>query len=146
VKASEESFERYIVNMVAACEMRGVEFHYATDVAARPALLEPFDRIVIATGAEYLHHGFGCLATWLLDRGLARAPGMARLFSSPKLRDWFYYQARVATGGRLRALARPGQRVSVIGDAVKAGKSKDAIASAFQAALLSPPEPGPIHS
>ena len=75
---------------------------------------------------------------------------MVRLFSSPKLRDWFYYEARVGTGSRFRTLARPGQRVSVIGDAVKAGKSKDAIASAFEAALL-PQQVGileldPIHS
>ena len=33
--------------------------------------------------------------------------------------------------------ARPGQSVTVIGDAVSAGKSKQAIASAFEAALLS---------
>jgi dimethylglycine catabolism A len=150
VEANEESFERYIVHLVTACEMHGVQFRYATDVAARPALLEPFDRIVIATGAEYRHHRLGRLATWMLDRGLARAPGTVRLFSSPKLRNWFYYEARVATGSRFRALARPGQHVSVIGDAVKAGKSKDAIASAFEAALLPQRvdllELSPIHS
>jgi hypothetical protein len=33
-------------------------------------------------------------------------------------------------------LARPGQIVIAIGDAVKAGKSKEAIASAFEMALL----------
>ena len=37
---------------------------------------------------------------------------------------------------RFEALARPGQAVTVIGDAVRAGKSKQAIASAFEAALL----------
>jgi len=73
-----------------------------------------------------------------------------RLFSMPKLRNWFYYDARIATGGRVRKLVRPGQKISVIGDAVRAGKSKDAIASAFAAALL-PQEvelrkSGPIRS
>ena len=34
------------------------------------------------------------------------------------------------------ALARPGQTVLAIGDAVRAGKSRPAIASAFEAALL----------
>jgi hypothetical protein len=116
--------------------MHGVKFRYATDVAARPALLEPFDRIIIATGAEYRHRLLGHLANWMLDRGLARAPGMVRLFSSTKLRNWFYYEARVGTGSRFKALARPDQRVSVIGDAIRAGKSKDAISSAFEAALL----------
>ena len=136
VEANEASFELYIVHLVAACQTRGVKFRYATDIAARPALLEPFDRIVIATGAEYRHPRFGRLATWILDHGLARAPGMARLFSSPQLRNWFYYEARVGTGSRFRALVRPGQKLSVIGDAVRAGKSKDAITSAFEAALL----------
>jgi orotate phosphoribosyltransferase len=56
--------------------------------------------------------------------------------SAPKLRDWFYYRARRATGEKFKALARPGQKVVVIGDAVQAGKSKPAITSAFEAALL----------
>ena len=63
VEANEESFERYIVHLVTACEMHGVKFRYATDVTAHPALLEPFDRIVIATGADYRHRLFGRLAT-----------------------------------------------------------------------------------
>jgi dimethylglycine catabolism A len=56
--------------------------------------------------------------------------------SSPKLRDWFYYRGRKATGQKFRKLARPNQTVVVIGDAVIAGKSKPAITSAFDAALL----------
>ena len=44
--------------------------------------------------------------------------------------------ARRATGDAVRGIARPGQEVVVIGDAAKAGKSKPAIASAFEAALL----------
>jgi 2,4-dienoyl-CoA reductase-like NADH-dependent reductase (Old Yellow Enzyme family) len=136
VEANYDSFERYIAHMIAACEMHGVKFRYATDVAAHPALLEPFDRIVIATGAEYRHPLLGLAANWILDHGLARAPGMERLFASPKLRNWLYYEARVATGNRFRKLVRPGQKVSVIGDAVRAGKSKAAITSAFEAALL----------
>jgi hypothetical protein len=56
--------------------------------------------------------------------------------SQPKLRDWFYYRARQGTGETFVRLARPGQKVVAIGDAVEAGKSKPAIASAFEAALL----------
>ena len=56
--------------------------------------------------------------------------------TSPKVRDWFYYRARKATGEAFAALAKPGQKVVVIGDAAKAGKSKEAIGSAFEAALL----------
>ncbi len=135
VEASEKSFERYIADLAAACELKGVLIRLATDVNGLPGLLAPFDRIVVATGAEY-RFGFADVANWMLDHGLARAPGLARLFSWPVLREWFYYRARRATGERFRHLAAPGQAVMVIGDAVRAGKSKQAIASAFEAALL----------
>jgi 2,4-dienoyl-CoA reductase-like NADH-dependent reductase (Old Yellow Enzyme family) len=135
VEANEKSFERYIADLVGACVMKGVMFRLATDVNALPGLLAPFDRIVVATGADY-RFGFGAIAEALLDRGLARAPGLARLFSWPALREWFYYRARRATGESFRHLAGAGQKVVVIGDAVRAGKSKPAIASAFEAALL----------
>ncbi len=137
VEASEQSFARYIADMVAACEFNGVVFRTSTDVTAQPDLLTPFDRIVIATGAEY-RFGLRAAAEWMLDNNLARAPGLAQLFSWPKLRDWFYYRARRATARQFAPLARPGQSVTVIGDAVRAGKSKQAIASAFDAALLCP--------
>jgi 2,4-dienoyl-CoA reductase-like NADH-dependent reductase (Old Yellow Enzyme family) len=135
VEANEQSFARYIADMVAACEFNGVVFRYASDATAVPELLAPFDRIVIASGAAY-RFGLGPLAVWALDSGAARWPGMARAFSSARLRDWFYYRARRATADRFRHLARPGQAVTVIGDAARAGKSKQAIASAFEAALL----------
>jgi 2,4-dienoyl-CoA reductase-like NADH-dependent reductase (Old Yellow Enzyme family) len=136
VEANEDSFERYIAQVTTFCEKRGVRFRYATDVTAHPTRLESFDRIVIATGAEYRHAWLGKLATWMLDHRLARKPGLRQLFTSAKLRHWFYYDGRVATGMRFLKLVRRGQKVNVIGDAVRAGKSKDAIASAFEAALL----------
>ncbi|HXW42044.1 MAG TPA: NAD(P)-binding protein, partial [Xanthobacteraceae bacterium] len=135
VEASEQSFARYIDDLVAACAIKGVVFRFATNVAAHAEVLAPFDRIVIASGADY-RFGIGALVKAILDLGLARAPGVSRLLSSPKLRDWFYYRARRGTGARFAPLARPGQTVAVIGDAARAGKSKDAIASAFAAALL----------
>jgi 2,4-dienoyl-CoA reductase-like NADH-dependent reductase (Old Yellow Enzyme family) len=134
VRASDKSFARYIDDLAAACTMKGVVFRFATDVTTAPDILEPFDRIVIASGAAY-RFGLGLLANLALDSGLARAPGVSRLLSNAKLRDWFYYRARSATGRRFERLARTGQTVTVIGDAVAAGKSKQAIASAFEAAL-----------
>jgi hypothetical protein len=92
-------------------------------------VLAPFDGLVIATGAEY-RLGLRTFVSWMLDTG------MARLFASPVLREWFYYKARRGTAPRYAYLARPGQTVTVIGDAARAGKSKQAIASAFEAALL----------
>jgi 2,4-dienoyl-CoA reductase-like NADH-dependent reductase (Old Yellow Enzyme family) len=135
VEASQQSFARYISDLAAACRMKGVSLRLSTDVDDLPGLLAPFDRIVVAAGADY-RFGLRPLAEWLLDHGLARMPPLARLFALPALRDWFYYRGRSATGDRFKALARPGQKLVVIGDAARAGKSKQAIASAFEAALL----------
>jgi 2,4-dienoyl-CoA reductase-like NADH-dependent reductase (Old Yellow Enzyme family) len=135
VEASETSFERYIADLAAACAGKGVSFRFLTDVAAAPELLAPFDRIVVATGAAY-RFGLGPIAKTMLDWGAGRWPLLSRLFSAPAFRDWFYYRGRRGTADRFRRLAKPGQTVIAIGDAVAAGKSKQAIASAFDAALL----------
>jgi 2,4-dienoyl-CoA reductase-like NADH-dependent reductase (Old Yellow Enzyme family) len=135
VETEARSFNRYIADLVAACRAKGVQFRLGVDATAISGLLAGFDCIVIATGAQY-RFGLRTLAEWLLDTGIARAPGIARLLRSPSVRDWFYYKARRGSAARFRSLARPGQRVMVIGDAAQAGKSKEAIASAFAAALL----------
>jgi len=135
VDTEARSFTRYIDDLAAACRAKGVQFRLGADAAAASVLLAGFDIIVIATGAHY-RFGLRVFADWLLDTGLARAPGIARLFKSPSVRNWFYYKARRGTAPLFRRLARPGQRVIVIGDAARAGKSKEAIASAFAAALL----------
>ena len=135
VAASAQSFERYVADLVAACVRKGVDFRFGSDVADKPDLLAPFDRLVIATGAAY-RFGLGPIATAMLDRGAGRWPGVSRVLSAPRFRDWFYYRGRQGTAERFKRLARPGQTVMVIGDAVRAGKSKQAIAGAFEAALL----------
>jgi hypothetical protein len=135
VPAGQMTFARYVADMVAACQRHGVTFQFSIDVTENPGLLAPFDRIVVATGASY-RFGLGPAATALLDAGAGRWPGLSRLLSSPALRQWFYYRGRQGTAGRIAPLARPGQAVTVIGDAAGAGKSKEAIAGAFEAALL----------
>jgi dimethylglycine catabolism A len=135
VDTEPRSFNRYIADLVAACRAKGVQFRLGADATAASALLAGFDTVVIATGADY-RFGLRPFVDWLLDWGIARAPGVARLFKSPSVRNWFYYKARRGSAARFRHLVQPGQRVFVIGDAARAGKSKDAIASAFQAALL----------
>jgi 2,4-dienoyl-CoA reductase-like NADH-dependent reductase (Old Yellow Enzyme family) len=135
VEANPASLERYISGMVAACLRKGVMFRLSTDVTNDPEQLSPFDRIVIATGASY-PYGLGPWAMALLDLGAGQWPGFSELMSVPKLRDWFYYRARSGTADHFKGLANPGQIVTVIGDAAKPGKSKEAIASAFEAALL----------
>jgi dimethylglycine catabolism A len=131
VEASERSFENYIADLAAACAGKGVVLRFATDVTRSPELLAPFDRIVVATGAAY-RFGLGPVATTMLDWGAGSWP----LLSASAFRDWFYYRARRGTADRFIRLAKPQQAVIVIGDAARAGKSKQAIASAFEAALL----------
>jgi dimethylglycine catabolism A len=135
VAASEASLAHYIADLAAACSHKGVKFRFATDVAVAPDVFAPFDRVVIATGARY-RYGLGPIATTMLDWGAGRWPGFSRIFSAPGLRDWFYYKAREGTADYFRQFSKPGQIVVAIGDAVQAGKSKPAIASAFEAALL----------
>jgi 2,4-dienoyl-CoA reductase-like NADH-dependent reductase (Old Yellow Enzyme family) len=137
VEADPASFERYIDDMVAACRRKGVTFHFDTDVTRTPAVLTPFDRIAVATGARY-PLGSGPLLMRLLQRGGGRWPVISRLLSGASVRHWFYYRGRRPTAARFARLAKPGQTVVVIGDAAKPGKSKEAIASAFEAALLPP--------
>jgi hypothetical protein len=112
-----------------------VTFGYGIDPRRAPDLLAPFDRIVIATGACY-RFGLGPFAMLALDLGIARWPGLRQVFSRIAFRDWFYYRARRGTADAIKRLAKPGQTVVAIGDAVAAGKSKAAITSAFEAALL----------
>jgi 2,4-dienoyl-CoA reductase-like NADH-dependent reductase (Old Yellow Enzyme family) len=135
VETDERALTAYIDDLVRACLHNNVTFRFGVDVRRNPDLLVPFDRIVIATGARY-RFGLGPLVKFLLDAGLARRPPLRNLFARPALRDWFYFKARRGSDEDLRRLARPGQTVMTIGDARKAGKSKEAIASAFSAALL----------
>jgi len=135
VVANQDSFDRYVQQLVAACEKKGVAFRYGADVTRSREMLASFDRVVIATGAKY-RFGLGRIPNMLLDLGVGRAPGLRRICATPEFRDWFYYKVRKATGDRMRRLLRPGQQVTVIGDAVAAGKSMAAIHSAFEAALL----------
>jgi 2,4-dienoyl-CoA reductase-like NADH-dependent reductase (Old Yellow Enzyme family) len=135
VEAREAPLLTYVTELERACGEAGVSFRYGVDVRRDPSLLAPYDRVVFATGARY-RFGLGALVPALLDAGCGRWPGLRRLFSSPRLRDWFYTRARRATAEDLQSLVRPGQTALVIGDAAQAGKAKEAIASAFEAALL----------
>src|SRR5215468_954845 len=136
VVADQASFDRYIERLVAACMHKGVIFLYDVDVIATPEPLAAYHRIVIATGARY-RFGLGRLPNLVLDWGAGRWPVLRWIFALEGFRDWFYHKARRGAGQPSRRVARPRQKVVVIGDAAKAGKSRPAIASAFEAALLS---------
>ena len=135
VEADEAPLLTYVRELERACREQGVELRYGVDVRSLPESLENFDRVVIATGATW-RFGLGPVVRWLLERGVARHRLIRRLLSSPALRDWIYQGARRATGRDLMDLAHPEQKVVVIGDALRAGKSAPAIRSSFEAALL----------
>ena len=135
VEAREAPFEKYIADLERSCAEDGVEFRYGVDVLRQPAALAPFDRIVVATGAKY-RYGLGALVPRLLDAGWGRSALARKLFESRAVREWFYYRARRGTAQALHLLAQPAQNVTIIGDARRAGKGKEAIADAFRAALL----------
>jgi 2,4-dienoyl-CoA reductase-like NADH-dependent reductase (Old Yellow Enzyme family) len=141
VEAAEESFSTYITELERACRDKGIGFRHGVDVTEEPEILERYDRVVFASGARY-RYGLGSFATRLLDSGLAKSPLGRRLFASPRVREWLYYGARRGTGSNLRRLARSHQKVTVIGDAVRAGKAREAIDNAFRTALLSDYEGG----
>ncbi len=143
VEANPASFDRYIDLLVRACEQSGVVIRYNVDVADQPGALDGFERIVIATGARY-RYGLGPLITSALDAGMSRWPGIRQLASANNFRNWFYYRAREGTAAALMQRLGPRPNMIAIGDAVKAGKSKEAIASAFEAAIA--PEEQPEQS
>jgi dimethylglycine catabolism A len=134
VAAEQTSLDRYVNSMVAACMRKGVTFLYGVDVIKAPEPLASYDRIVIATGARY-RFALGGLPNLLLDHGVARWPVLRWIFTMRRFRDWLYHRARRSTGEP--RIARPRQKIVVIGDALTPGKSRPAIASAFEAALLS---------
>jgi 2,4-dienoyl-CoA reductase-like NADH-dependent reductase (Old Yellow Enzyme family) len=136
VEAVEGSFEAYVAGLEEACRERSVEFRYGLDVTSEPQVLAPYDRVVFATGARYRYR-LGRMVPRLLDLGLGKSRLGLRLLSSPRVREWLYYGARRGTGPDVRQLAHPDQKVTIIGDAARAGKARDAVDGAFRAALLS---------
>ena len=115
---------------------KGVTFRYGVDVARWPELLRPFDRIVIATGAAY-RFGLGPVATPCSTAASAAGRWSGRCCPRRRSATGSTTGRGTPTGAALQGLARPGQKVVVIGDALAAGKSRPAISSAFEAALRS---------
>ncbi|MBT8163266.1 MULTISPECIES: NAD(P)-binding protein [Arthrobacter] len=138
VEAAEPSFAVYISNLENECRQAGVTFHLGEPAHARTAHLLDADLIVIAAGARY-RGGIGPLVEKVLNTRLMQTGAVKRIFSNHKVRDFFYYRFRV---GRGRSLVRslgltglPNDRLIIIGDAARAGKAREAITSAFEAAL-----------
>jgi 2,4-dienoyl-CoA reductase-like NADH-dependent reductase (Old Yellow Enzyme family) len=138
VRAEEAALLTYVDELQRECRRQGARFHFGADVARFEALLRDADRVVIATGARY-RLGTGPVVRRVLDAGLARSPLGARLFASEHVRRWLYYRVRRGTGAAVaRRLGLPPAKVVVIGDARSAGKARQAIVAAFDAALSTP--------
>lgn len=133
VEAAKRSLHRYVTGLEAACAHLGVRFRFGVDVVRQPEVLAGFDQVVVATGAVY-RPGLALIAAIAWSSGMARWPGLRRLFAQPRLLDFLYYRARRPTGEAIARLAPSGASVIIIGDAAAAGKSAAAIASAFDAA------------
>jgi hypothetical protein len=132
VEAAPGPLLRYIAELERACQEAGATIVFGRDVAKNPRLLADFDLVVVAVGAAY-RTGLG-LIPLLLRAGLARLPLFRILAANPKMRDWFYYRARVSVADRITTRL-PAKKVVVIGDAVQPGKSDRAIRTAFEAAF-----------
>ena len=134
VEASSESLAAHSAAQLRRCRERDVSIHLGTDVVRDPASLAGFHHVVVATGACY-RGGVGRILEPLLRRGFLRRAPFAWLAKSPRLRNWFYYRARKATGPSLVSQLRMlGFSATSIGDAARPGKTDAAVASAFAAA------------
>lgn len=138
VEAAEPTFAAYVTELERDCRRLGVNIRYSQEVSARSQELRAADLVVVAVGARY-RFGLGVLVPALLETKVARGRLARRVFASPKVRDLFYYRLRAGRGRNLAVQLGLGDRdVVVIGDALRAGKAKEAINSAFEAALLDP--------
>jgi dimethylglycine catabolism A len=139
VRADAAVLDAYISELVRDCEQKGVRFYYGSDAATERAQLQEADRVVVATGARY-RTGLNRIVPRVLGSGLLRSRIGDRVFRAPRLREALYYRLRVANGAQVAAKCGldPAKTV-VIGDAASAGRAREAVASAFRAALLSSP-------
>ena len=132
VEAAQRSLDAYIDELERACLEKNVVFRYRTEVSAASLAAGSFDRVVIATGAAY-RLGLNRLVVSLLEAGWGKALLARRLFAAERVRNWFYRGARRPVRPALEP--RAGWRIQVIGDAAAPGKTAEAVASAFRAAL-----------
>ena len=136
VEARQDALDKFVESLERACVERQVQFELGTEITdASEIVTRGFDRLVIATGAQY-RYGMGPAFRFSLERGWARLPLCRRVFETARVRDWFYYSAREPALPKLGKL--PGNKIQVIGDAAAPGKTREAIESAFNAALRVP--------
>jgi dimethylglycine catabolism A len=139
VEADSGTLLAYVDGLRRACEELGVRIRTATDPVADRGLLDGFDHVVVATGAHY-RFGIGPIIKAVLRMRLATRAPLRTLAGSDAARDWFYSRLRSAAGVDVKRLIAPGASVEIIGDAALAGKTEEAILTAYEAAFGSGPE------
>src|SRR5215211_3562494 len=91
------------------------------------------------------HRSWHLTIVWCSLPGRATGMGSGAWYRASLTQDWASrgwacvcsLRRGRGTGPDVRRLARPDQKVTVIGDAAQAGKARDAVDGAFRAALLS---------
>ena len=136
VDANPESLLNYIQGLRVECEAKGVEIRTGCDPLSSPALLDGFEHIVVATGAQY-PRGLAGIIHRLLVSGRIRKWPLEQFASRDAVRNWFYYKLRRPSGASASKSLAGKKSVEVIGDAAIAGKSEDAIKIAYCAAFAS---------
>ena len=134
VKSNPASFEHFCNQLQQTCQKQGVHFQMGVHLQENDPRLTGFDRIVIATGANY-RFGFSWLVKILLHPWIADLPVMHRIFASDALKNWFYYKARAPLVPNWIIEKKMAPKIEIIGDAKVAGKSDSAIQGAFFLAL-----------
>lgn len=139
VEADTDTLLAYVDGLRHACEELGVRIRRATDPVADRGLLDGFDHVVVATGARY-RFGVGPIITGVLRMRLARKAPLRTIAGSDAARDWFYHRLRRAAGLEVERHIAPGASVEIIGDAGLAGKTEEAVLTAYEAVFGSSPE------
>ncbi len=134
VKTNPSSFKHFARQLRRSAEFHGAQFKMSVDIQSQPDILQPFDRIVFATGAKY-RYGLGVWVYLCLKTPLRHLAILDRIFQKTSFKNWFYTKARISLTTDWQQLVGDQQKYHIIGDANTPGKSDAAIHDAYVLAL-----------
>jgi len=134
VKTNPITLQNFARQVRHSAEFHGAQFKMSVDVQSQPHLLEPFDRIVFATGATY-RFGIGGWVYVMLMTPLRHLAILDQIFQKDGFKNWFYTKARISPRVDWSQLVGDHQKYHIIGDAKTPGKSDAAIRGAYLLAL-----------
>lgn len=133
VEPRAESFADFIASLHAMCLERGVVFEMQKDALQNPSLLTGFDHVVVAIGARY-RWGLGPIMNVALQSGFMRRGPLKRMAENKSVRNYFYTRLRAGRADNIRSIQNGSLSIEIVGDALKPGRSEEAIRSAYEAA------------